>query len=134
MQLNQADITKKAFEIVEEYEKSLGRNVINRQGDGVGYDILSHKGKKKRKDIRTIEVKGTTKRGLFPGFYGSEFDVNRNLIATHLYLVCFYEYKPSLYIIPRGKIKPEWVKKTTTYRIEKGIAKKALICEENKVI
>lgn len=114
---NENSIARKAVKLVLDYEKKHGRTVVDVQSDRKfrGFDIFSFS--KDKKDIRTIEVKGTAGDGI-PDCFETEFTRDKRLIATHMYVVSYKNInKPTLYIIPASAFKPEHLKTTMHYRI-----------------
>ena len=71
-----------------------------------GFDLVSMN--KKGEVVRTIEVKGTSKKQAIPDAVDTEFTPNLRPIASHLYVVGKVESnRPILYVIPREAIKRE---------------------------
>jgi len=109
-----------------DYEKKQGRHVMDVQSNGKfrGFDVFSFS--KDKKDIRTIEVKGTAGSGI-PDCFETEFTRSKKLIATHMYVVCFQNIKkPTLYVIPASAFKPEHLKETMHYKISSTFITKVL--------
>lgn len=124
---NERNVSKKAIFFVERYERKQGREVINVQHNQAfkGFDLISIS--KNKKDIRTIEVKGTIKEKGIPDCFETEFTRNKKLIATHMYVVSYINLeKPILYIIPASVFKPEHLKETLHYRISSNFKTKIL--------
>lgn len=123
---NENSISRKAVKFVLEYEIKHGKNVVDVQSDKKfrGFDVFSFS--KDKKDIRTIEVKGTTGAGI-PDCFETEFTRDKRLIATHMYVVKYEKLKkPILYIIPASAFKPEHLKMTTHYKISSPFITKVL--------
>ena len=92
---------KRAVRLVAKYEHKNGRTVVPAQRRS-GYDLVS---RGKRGHIRTIEVKGTKKPTLaIPDLAETEFGRNKQLKATHLYVVSNIDRKPKLYIVSRSEL------------------------------
>lgn len=120
-------VSKKAIDFVIQYEIKQGRNVLDVQTNKNfrGFDIFSFS--KDKKDIRTIEVKGTTRKNGIPDCFETEFTRNKKLIATHMYVVNFVNLKkPDLYIIPASAFKPEHLRETIHYKISSTFKTKIL--------
>jgi len=115
----------KAIKIVLEYEKSQRREPENVSHEHLfrGFDIIS---RKKGKIERLIEVKGSTKKQFMPDAYESEFGRSLKLVASHLYLVGNINKEPILYIIPRAKIKKEYLIEKLTFRFSSKFQTKVL--------
>lgn len=123
---NENSVSRKAVKFVFDYEKKQKRDVVDVQANGKfrGFDLFSFS--KDKKDIRTIEVKGTEKGGI-PDCFETEFSKNKKLIATHLYLVHFKKTgQPDLYIFPASIFLPEHISETVHYRINPGYVKKIM--------
>lgn len=121
------NVSKKAIDFVVQYEIKQGRNVLDVQNNKSfrGFDIFSFS--KDRKEIRTIEVKGTTRKNGIPDCFETEFTRNKKLIATHMYVVNFVNFeKPDLYIIPASAFKPEHLRETIHYKISSTFKTKIL--------
>lgn len=121
------NVSKKAIDFVVQYEIKQGRNVLDVQTNKNfrGFDIFSFS--KDKKEIRTIEVKGTTRKNGIPDCFETEFTRNKKLIATHMYVVNFVNLeKPDLYIIPSSAFKPEHLKETIHYKISSTFKTKIL--------
>lgn len=113
------NISKSAIQFVKLYEERAGRRVIDVQTNGKfkGFDLFSFS-RENEEDIRTIEVKGTKSANGIPDCYETEFTKNKRLIATHMYVVSFYDpQKPILYKIPANAFKPEHLKEVIHYKI-----------------
>ena len=119
-------IEKRAIEIAKRYERRHGRVVVDfqRAKRGFrGFDLLSFS--KDRKDVRSIEVKGTqiNKRGnaLIPIVYETGFTRTKKLVATHLYLVVFSHGLRArflkLVVFRAEEIKTEFVREERHYRV-----------------
>ncbi len=123
---NEDSISRKAVSYVIEYEKKQGRHTLDVQSNGKfrGFDVFSFS--KDKKDIRTIEVKGTAGKGI-PDCFETEFTRNKKLIATHMYVVCFINpKKPILYTIPASAFLHEHLKETIHYKISSTFITKIL--------
>jgi hypothetical protein len=116
---NEDSISRKAVKFVIGYERKNDRDAIDMQTNSSfkGFDVLSFS--KDKKDIRSIEVKGTQIDNGIPDLFETELTRNKKLIATHLYVVKFNKKKDviSLFIVPADKIKSEYFKETRHYRI-----------------
>lgn len=118
---NEDSVSRKAVRFVKEYEESRGMHVIDTQGRGEfkGFDIISISSDKN--DVRTIEVKGTTRKNGIPDCFETEFSRHKKLIATHMYVVNYLNPEQvSLYIIPASAFKPEHLRETIHYKISSG--------------
>lgn len=92
---------ERAIQLVEQRERKEGRDV-KRARLGSGYDLISRDA---RGHTRKIEVKGTAKPDLaIPDMAETEFDRNRRLKATHLYVIANIKRRPKLYKIRRGDL------------------------------
>jgi len=108
-------ISDKAVKFVINYEVKQSRKAVevSTNANFKGFDLISIG---KGNDIKTIEIKGTTGKGI-PDAFETEFTRNKRLIATHLYVVYFENDKPKkLYIIPNSVIKPEHLKEVIHYK------------------
>ena len=131
---NENSLSRKAVRFVINYERKRGRRVVDVQSNGKfrGFDLFSFS--KDKKDIRTIEVKGTAGKGI-PDCFETEFTRNKKLMATHMYVVCFENpKKPILYTIPASAFLPEHLKETMHYKISSTFITKELpkFREKNK--
>lgn len=120
---NENSVARKAVRFVIKYEEKQGREVVDVQSDRKfrGFDLFSFSANKK--DIRTIEVKGTKSNGI-PDCFETEFTRNKRLIATHMYVVSFRNPKyPALYAIPASEFLPEHLKETMHYKISTTFTK-----------
>ncbi len=118
---NEKQISRKAVKIVMRYEIKNGRKPIDTQTNAKfkGFDVLSFS--KDKKDIRTIEVKGTAvKNWGIPDLFENELTRSGKLVATHLYLVKFNKNKnfEKLFIIPASAFKAEDFNQFTSYRVK----------------
>ena len=114
---NENSLSRKAVRFAIDFEEKNGRMVVDVQSDRKfrGFDIFSFS--KDKKDIRTIEVKGTAGKGI-PDCFETEFTRDKRLIATHMYVVSYEnEEKPKLFAIPASAFKPEHLKTTIHYKI-----------------
>jgi hypothetical protein len=93
------NIKKEADRIVLNYERKKGR--MAKLVEKGGYDILS----KSKKEIRHIEVKGTSKiEPSFRQLTAKEFKTLSKDPDSYLYLVCGVGKKPKLFVFDREKI------------------------------
>ena len=125
--MNENSIANKAVKFAIEYEKNKNRRVIDVQSnrDFNGFDIISIS--KDGKNVKTIEVKGTTKENGIPDCFETEFTRNKKLVATHMYVVYFFGNKtPVLYVIPASAFKQEYLKEILHYRINSTFKNKIL--------
>lgn len=119
------DISRKAVSFVLWYEHTQKRECVDMQTKSgfKGFDILSFsKGKEEDKEVRAIEVKGTTSKDKIPDLFETEVSRSKKLIATHLYLVVFgngsKKDPTKLFIIPANAFKSEDFYETKHYRIK----------------
>ena len=125
--MNENSIANKAVKFAIEYEKNKNRRVIDVQSnrDFNGFDIISIS--KDGKNVKTIEVKGTTKENGIPDCFETEFTRNKKLVATHMYVVYFFGNKtPVLYVTPASAFKQEYLKEILHYRINSTFKNKIL--------
>lgn len=119
-------IEDRAIDKAKAYEKGHKRTVIDFQRGKKGFrgfDLLSFS--KDRKDVRSIEVKGTQmnkKGGIhIPILFDTGFTRGKKLVATHLYVAVFkYGRKAEfvkLLVFDASEIKPEYVNEERHYRI-----------------
>jgi len=123
---NENSVARKAVRFVLEYEKKNGRNVVDVQSDKKfrGFDVFSFS--KDKKDIRTIEVKGTERSGI-PDCFETEFTRDKRLIATHMYVVNYVNPdEPVLYVIPASAFKSEHLRTNIHYKISSPFITKIL--------
>ncbi|NCD01267.1 DUF3883 domain-containing protein [bacterium] len=124
---NDDSISRKAVKFVLDYEMQQGRTVVDVQSNKQfrGFDVFSFS--KDKKDIRTIEVKGTERKNGIPDCFETEFTREKRLIATYMYVVNFSNpQKIILYVIPASAFKPEYLKTTTHYKISSTFRTKIL--------
>lgn len=88
------NLERRAIKVAIRYEKKHGRTPIDFQRGKKGFsgiDLLSYS--KDRKDVRSIEVKGTQRKEngniRIPLLFDTEMTRNKRLVATHLYLCVF---------------------------------------------
>ncbi len=121
-----AKIEDRAVDIAKKYEKKNKRIVVDFQRGKKGFrgfDLLSFS--KDRRDVRSIEVKGTqiNKKGKIhiPIVYDTGFTSTKKLVATHLYLAVFEAGKKAafvkLLVFTASEIKPDYVREEKHYRI-----------------
>lgn len=123
---NENSVSRKAVRFVLRYEKKQDRTVEDVQSNKnyKGFDVLSIS--KNKKDIRHIEVKGTTRGGI-PDCFQTEFTEFKKLVATHMYVVNYENMqKPVLFIIPASAFKPEHLKTVLHYKISHSFKTKIL--------
>lgn len=124
---NENSLSRKAVRFVAKYERKLGNTVIDVQSDKnfKGFDLISIS--KNKKDIKTIEVKGTTHKNGIPDCFETEFSRTKKLIATHMYVVSYVNVsKPVLYAIPSSAFKQEHLKEVIHYKISSNFKTKEL--------
>ncbi len=124
---NEDSVSRKAVRFVMDYEKNHDRNVVDVQTNKNfrGFDIFSFS--EDKKDIRTIEVKGTERKNGIPDCFETEFTRQKKLIATHMYVVNYSNPElPILYIIPASAFKPEHLRSTTHYKVSSSFKTKIL--------
>ncbi len=124
---NDDSVSRKAVRFVLDYETQQGRTVVDVQSDKQfrGFDVFSFS--KDKKDIRTIEVKGTERKNGIPDCFETEFTKEKRLIATHMYVVNFSNpNKTVLYAIPAAAFKPEYLRTTMHYKISSSFKTKIL--------
>lgn len=119
-------IEDRAVDIAKQHEKRHNRTVVDFQRgkkDFRGFDLLSFS--KDKKDVRSIEVKGTqiNKTGNIhiPILFDTGFTRNKKLVATHLYVAVFKFGRTAkfvkLLVFKVSEIKPEYVNEERHYRI-----------------
>lgn len=90
MQINNinSQIETWAIKAVMNHERKNGRKVVDvsKNKNFRGIDLISMK--KDESEVRTIEVKGTTRIGVI-NFSETELLPNKTLVASHLYIVLF---------------------------------------------
>ena len=87
---------------------------MSKKREHKGYDLIAEQNGVSLK----IEVKGCSNLWGIPDPYVTEFDESRQLVADFLYVVYFIDGKdPTLCIIPRDAIKPEFVAPKQGYRV-----------------
>lgn len=124
---NNDSISRRAVQFVLNYEINQGRTVVDVQSDKQfrGFDIFSFS--KDKKDIRTIEVKGTERKNGIPDCFETEFTREKKLIATHMYVVNFCNPDNiALYVIPASAFKPEHLRTIMHYKISSSFKTKIL--------
>lgn len=119
------DISRKAVSYVIWYEHGQNRECVDMQTKSgfKGFDVLSFsKEEGDKKEVRAIEVKGTTSKDRIPDLFETEVSRSGKLIATHLYLVVFGNGKKDdptkLFIIPANAFKSEDFYETRHYRVK----------------
>ncbi len=119
-------IEDRAVDIAKAYEKKHKRTVVDFQRGKKGFrgfDLLSFS--KDRKDVRSIEVKGTqinnTGNIHIPILFDTGFTRNKKLVATHLYVAVFKNGRKAdfvkLLVFTASEIKPEYVNEERHFRI-----------------
>ncbi|MDP2709428.1 MAG: hypothetical protein Q8O93_05320 [bacterium] len=124
---NEESLSRTAVRFVADYEMKNDRQIIDVQSNKnfKGFDLISIS--KDSKDIKTIEIKGTTRDRGIPDAFETEFSRNKKLIATHLYVVYFEQDNPKkLYIVPNSAIQPEHLKETVHYKFSSTFKTKIL--------
>ena len=109
-------IEQKAIAAATRYLTNRGYVVedVSKNREHRGYDLIAEQNGASLK----IEVKGCSRLWGIPDPYLTEFDANRKLIADFLYVVYFIDgEKPTVCIIPRDAIKPEFVMPKQSYRV-----------------
>jgi len=87
---------------------------VSKKREHTGYDLIAEQGGMSFK----IEMKGYSHLWGIPDPYLTEFDASRKLVADFLYVVYFIDRKkPTVCIIPRDAIKPEFVVPKQSYRL-----------------
>ena len=91
--------------VVEDVSRKRGHN---------GYDLIISRGSERR----TVEVKGCSREWQIPDLFSTEFDESRVLIADLLCVVYLFDRSnPSICVIPREAIPPEYVVPKMGFRI-----------------
>lgn len=98
-------------------------HVSGKSGHG-GYDFVVS-----RKDSSLkVEVRGCSREWQIPDLYSSEFDTNRRPVADVLCVVYLLkEAPPSICLIPRDAIPPEYVIPKSGLRISSCFKKRAVL-------
>jgi hypothetical protein len=115
MRLAQAHFEAEGFEV---------RNVARVKGHG-GYDLLVSRGEAMQK----VEVKGCSREWQIPDLYSTEFDADRRLVADILCVVWLIPGRegPTICLVPRDAIPPEYVEPKAGFRINSRFKKKEML-------
>ena len=109
-------IEQKAIAAATRYLTNRGYVVedVSKNREHRGYDLIAEQ----NGVLLKIEVKGCSHLWGIPDPYVTEFDANLKLVADFLYVVYFIDgEKPTVCIIPRDAIKPEFVMPKQSYRV-----------------
>lgn len=109
-------VEQKAIAVATQYLRNRGYAVedVSKKREHKGYDLIAEQNDASLK----IEVKGCSRLWGIPDPYVTEFDDERRLVADFLYVVYFIGCEePTVCIIPRDAIKPEFVLPKHSYRV-----------------